>query len=533
MKSPAPSTVDWLVIGSGFGGSVAALRLAEKGYDVTVAEQGRRFSSRDFAKSAWRLRRYLWMPSLGLRGILRRQVLDHVTVLCGVGVGGGSLVYANTLYRPKSDKFYEHPQWRELAQWREALAPHFDTAERMLGVVDYEGTGPSETLMSGIAEDLGVRDGASATRVGVFFGQPGETARDPYFGGDGPDRTGCVRCGQCMLGCRYGAKNTLDKNYLWLAERLGVKVEPDSKVVEVRPAGAADGADGYFIKLERPGALVRRRRRTIRARGIVFAAGTLGTNELLLKSRSNGSLPRLSERVGALVRTNSEAITAATSRARGADYRSGIAITRSVLPDGETHFTNNTFGAGGDALAATYGPLTAGSDKAARRRGFAGALVRSPLRWARHFLVARGWSKRSVIFTIMQDADNAISLELDRRGHVCSKATDGAAPSAWLPIANQVAELAAKRMGGYAQSSVAESLKASPTSAHFLGGAVIGAGPDAGVVDRHRRVFGYENMIVCDGSSLPANVGVNPSLTITAMAEEAMSHVPPANEVMR
>lgn len=530
MISKRTPEVDWLVIGSGFGGSVAALRLAEKGYSVTVAEQGRRFESEDFAKSTWRLRRYLWMPALGLRGIMRRQVFEHVTVLCGVGVGGGSLVYANTLYRPKSDKFYSHPQWSELADWRAVLAPHYDTAEQMLGVVDYEGGGPSEELMSGIAEDLGVASGATATRVGIYFGEPGKRAADPYFGGAGPDRSGCVRCGQCMLGCRHGAKNTLDRNYLWLAERAGAVVQADSKVVDVRPAGAPDGSDGYLVSLRRPGSLLRRARRTIHARGVIFAAGTLGTNELLLSCRQSGSLPGISARLGSLVRTNSEAITAATGKDRGADYRSGVAITRSVLPDGQTHFTNNTFGLGGDALASTYGPLTAGSDLGARRRALAAALIRSPLRWARHFLIARGWSKRTVIFTVMQDADNSIDLTIGRRGKVRTSASDGAAPSAWLPIANQVAELAAARMNGYPQSSIAESLKGSPTSAHFLGGAVIASGPDQGVVDRHRRVFGYENLIVCDGSSLPANVGVNPSLTITAMAEEAMSHIPERQE---
>lgn len=533
MSRSVSENVDWLVIGSGFGGSVAALRLAEKGYSVTVTEQGRRFESSDFAKSAWRLRRYLWMPALGLRGIMRRQVLDHVTVLCGVGVGGGSLVYANTLYRPKSDKFYNHPQWSDLADWRAALAPHYDTAERMLGVVDYVGSGPSEELMSGVAEDLGVASGSNPTRVGVYFGEPGEAVADPYFNGEGPDRTGCMRCGQCMLGCRYDAKNTLDRNYLWLAERCGTSVIPNSKAVDVRPAGAEDGKDGYLVTLRRPGSFLRRRQRTIHARGIVFAAGTLGTNELLLKCRERGSLPRLSSRLGSLVRTNSEAITAATSRKRGADYRSEIAITRSVLPDGETHFTNNTFGAGGDALSSTYGPLTAGSDLGARRRAFLMALVRSPLRWTRHFLIPRGWSKRTVIFTIMQDADNSISLELDGRGRIHSRVSDDEAPNAWLPIANKVAEFAAARMDGYAQSSVAESIKGSPTSAHFLGGAVIASGPESGVVDRHRRVFGYENMLVCDGSSLPANVGVNPSLTITAMAEEAMAHVPLAEGGMK
>ncbi len=525
-RTEVGESVDWLVIGSGFGGSVAALRLAEKGYSVAIVEQGRRFSDDEFARSAWRLRRYLWKPSLGLRGILRREVLDNVTVLCGVGVGGGSLVYANTLFRPESSRFYEHEQWAALADWRATLAPHFDTAERMLGVVDYSGDGASEQLMAGIAQDLGVADKIRPTRVGVYFGEPGVEVDDPYFGGEGPPRSGCRECGQCMLGCRFGAKNTLVKNYLWLAERLGVTIVADSKATDIRPLGASDGSDGYEVSVERPGAWFLRRRRTIRASGVVLAGGTLGTNELLLRCRASGSLPSVSDRLGELVRTNSESITAATSRGRGADYRSAIAITRSAFPDQETHFTNNTFGDGGDALATTYGPLTSGERVATRRRQFLHSLLRRPFMWGRHFLFSRGWSRRTVIFTVMQDADNSLRLVLDKRGRLRSRAGGAEAPKAWLPIANEIAAAAATRMDGYAQSSVAESIGGSPTSAHFLGGAVIGTDAGSGVVDRRRRVFGYRNMIVCDGSTLPANVGVNPSLTITAMAEEAMAHVP-------
>lgn len=515
---------DWIVIGSGFGGSVAALRLAEKGYRVCVLEQGRRYRDRDLPRSAWDLRRFLWRPGLGLRGILRREVLGHVTVLSGVGVGGGSLVYANTLFRPTSATFFDHPNWSALGDWRRELEPHFDTAEQMLGVEDFAGEGTSEALMSEVATAMGVEETLRTTRVGVNMSGPNGT--DPYFDGAGPERNPCVACGQCMLGCRYGAKNTLVKNYLWFAERAGAEIRPDSQVRSIGTAGEADdGSTGYRLVVGRAGILPRGSK-TLTAAGVVVAAGTLGTNTLLLNAKRDGTLPKLSDRVGKLVRTNSEAITAVTARRRATDLRSDIAITRSVYADPRTHFTNNTFGRGGDALATTYGPLTAGSEASSRRAQFAKALLRHPLRWLGHFALPFGWSRRTVIFTVMQDLDNSIELEVDGRGRARSAIGVGDAPSAWLPVANEVAEHAAKIVDGVPMSSVAESLQGSPTSAHFLGGAVIGESARTGVVDRDRHAFGYRRLIVCDGSTLPANVGVNPSLTITAMAEEAMSRVP-------
>jgi cholesterol oxidase len=507
---------DWIVIGSGFGGSVCALRLAEKGYRVAVLEQGRRYADHDFARSASDARRMLWAPRLGLSGIMRISTFRHVSVLSGVGVGGGSLVYANTLYQPHSDDFYRHPQWAGLADWRAVLAPHYDTARTMLGVVPFEGTGPSEALMDGLAADLGAA--AQPTPVGIFFGRPGEEVDDPYFGGEGPPRTGCVRCGQCMLGCRYGAKNTLVKNYLWLAETRGAVVLPERKVVDVGPLRSG----GFTVTSVRPGFIDRSRER-LTARRVIFAGGTLGTNQLLRRCKDSGSLPLISDRLGELVRTNSEAIPAATANGRDADYRSDIAITRSVFLDEHTHVTNNTYGDGGNAFALTFGPLTAGGGW--RRR------LQYVARLPHHLLRGRTstWSRRSVIFTVMQSTETSLRLRPGRwPGRRLRTEVDGGHPVAsYLPLANQVAELAAARMGGYAQTSTTESLLGAPTSAHFLGGAVIGADPMTGVVDQQHRLFGHPDLLVCDGSAVPANLGVNPSLTITAMAEAAMSHVPP------
>ena len=518
-----PLQTDWLVIGSGFGGSVAALRLAEKGYSVSVLERGRRFADDDFAETAWQLRRVLWWPRLGLRGIMRLTPFRHVTVLSGVGVGGGSLVYGNTLYVPSSDAFYRHPQWAGLADWRAVLAPHYETAKRMLGAVPFEGHGASEALMASLAGDLGVADTVHPTDVGVWFGRAGQTVSDPYFGGAGPDRTGCVRCGQCMLGCRYGAKNTLVKNYLALGERLGVRILPERQVTDIRPLGALDGSDGYAVTSERSGWWWRGDRQVCTTRGVVVAGGALGTAELLRACRDRGSLPALSNRLGDLVRTNSEAITAVTAPRGTTDLTSDLAITTSLHPDADTHVTNNTYGVAGDALALSYGPLTGGRH---RIRQFLFAHVRRPDRWMAP-MRAYGWSRRTVIFTVMQSSESSLRLRPSgRRGRLQTELADGPPPASHLPIANAVAELAARRTGGVAQTSVLESLRGAPTTAHLLGGAVIGADADTGVVDRKRRAFGYRNLLITDGSTVPANVGVNPSLTITALGEEAMTHVP-------
>ena len=511
---------DWLVIGSGFGGSVAALRLAEKGYRVSVLEQGRRFADGDFARSAWDSRRLLWAPRLGLRGIMQITPFRHVTIVSGVGVGGGSLVYGNTLYVPHADAFYGHPNWKELADWRKVLAPHFETAKRMLGVTRFIGDGPSERVMRAVAAELGAADSYHPTEVGVFFGEPGVTVPDPYFEGKGPPRAGCVRCGQCMLGCRYNAKNTLVKNYLYLAERLGVTIHPERTVLDIRPLGDAAGAEGYAVTTERPGAWLHRERRTETARGVVIAAGALGTNRLLRRCKDGGSLPRVSDRLGDLVRTNSETITAVTAPI-GEDLRSDIAITASVHPDEHTHFTNNTYGNGGDAMALLCGPLTGANG---RPRQLLRAVARDPARWLSP-LRLRGWSRRTILFTVMQSLESSLQFRPRGRSRRLGTVAGEDPPSSYLPIANLIAELAANHTGGYPESSVAETLRGAPTSAHLLGGAVIGKDPTAGVVDRHRRVFGYRNMLITDGSTMPANVGVNPSLTIVAMAEEAMTHL--------
>jgi len=521
---------DWLVVGSGFGGSVSALRLAEKGYRVGVIESGRRFADADLPRSTWDVRRYFFAPRLGLRGIFRLTVFKDVCVVSGSGVGGGSLGYANTLYRAPG-RFYADRQWAGLEDWETALAPHYDTAERMLGAVTVTADDPADELLREFGREIGADRTYAKTRVGVYFGTPGETADDPFFGGAGPARTGCIACGRCMVGCPHNAKNTLPKNYLWLAERAGARITPERTVVDIAPLGAPDGSDGYAVTTERTGAWFRRDRRVHTARGVVVAGGALGTNNLLARCKLNGSLPRVSDRLGELVRTNSEAILAVTLPRDAPDMTKRVAISSSVFPDPDTHIETVTYGDAGDAMSALYTLMVGDGSRLTRPVKLLGAAARHPVRLLK-LSWPRGWSRRTVIVLVMQSLDNAIALRAKRtrRGGVRLKTEqDPARPNpTFIPVANQFAAWLAERTGGIAQSSVMEAMANIPTTAHILGGAVIGADASSGVIDARQRVFGYGNLLVCDGSAIPANVGVNPSLTITALAEHAMSHVPAA-----
>jgi cholesterol oxidase len=530
-SSPAPRDFDWLVIGSGFGGSVSALRLAEKGYSVAVLECGRRFADHDFPRSTADARRYWWFPHLGMKGIFRLTTFKDVSVVSGCGVGGGSLGYACTLYVPPR-QFFADRQWADLADWVRELAPHYAEAQRMLGVVENPHEDPADQLLRELGEELGVGDSYKRTPVGIYFGEAGGTVADPFFDGEGPERTGCRLCGRCMVGCVHGAKNTLVKNYLYLAERRGAAVMPERTVIDIRPLGAPDGSEGYEVESVRSGAWVRRERRVLRARGVVVAAGPLGTNKLLQSCRLRGSLPLISNRLGELVRTNSESIlTVTVPEDHHEDLIKRVAISSSIYPDANTHIETVTYGDAGNSMRLLYTLLTGDGTRVTRPLKLLGQIVRHPGRLAKT-LFAKHWSRRTIILLVMQTLDNAMALR-PRRGPFGSlwlqTEQDPERPNpTFIPIANEAAEWFARRTGGIAQSAFTEALFNIPTTAHILGGAVIAGDPEHGVVDSRQRVFGYENLMVCDGAAVPANVGVNPSLTITALAEHAMSHVPPA-----
>jgi cholesterol oxidase len=527
--SDASLDYDWLVIGSGFGGSVAALRLVEKGYRVAVLECGRRYADEDFAKTTWEAEKYYWMPKLGLKGIFRLTLFKDVFVASGCGVGGGSLGYANTLYRARP-AFYADPQIAGLADWERELAPHYDEAERMLGVTTYDEDTPADLLLKEYAEQNGFGDTYAKTRVGVFLGEAGSMVPDPYFDGAGPARTGCMRCGQCMIGCRYGAKNTLVKNYLYFAERHGVDVLPERTVTDVRPLGAADGSDGYAVVHERSGSWVARDRKRLTARGVVVAAGPLGTNKLLFSSKLRGSLPNISNRLGYIVRTNSESILAVTAPDDARDFTRGVAITSSIYPDPDTHIEPVTYGKGADSQSLLYTLMTEKGGRGNQPLHLLANIARHPALAMRTTRI-RGWSRRTMILLVMQTLDNAMRLKVKRRwpngNVVLTTEQDPNNPNPdKIPAAYRAAEWIQQKIGGTPQAVTMEALLSIPTTAHILGGAVIGGDEETGVIDSRHRVFGYENLLVCDGAAVPANVGVNPSLTITALTERAMQFVP-------
>ncbi len=529
---------DVIIIGSGFGGSVSALRLTEKGYRVGVLEAGRRFTDTDFAKTSWNLRKFLWAPQFGMYGIQRIHLLRNVMILAGAGVGGGSLNYANTLYVPP-EPFFQDLQWKNITDWRAELMPHYEQAQRMLGVVDNPTFTDADRIMKEVAEDMGVGDTFVATPVGVFFGTdgekiPGETVEDPYFGGAGPERTGCTECGSCMTGCRYGAKNTLVKNYLGLAESSGAQVHPLTMV-----KGFQQRADGLWeVHTARTGGKLRRRPKTFTARHVILAAGTYGTQKLLFKMRDGGTLPKLSDRLGVLTRTNSESIVGAARLEVGddLDLTHGVAITSSMHPTADTHVEPVRYGKGSNAMGLlqtlmTDGAGPQGTDVPRWKQLVRG--VKADPKGMLRILNPRRWSERTVIALVMQHLDNSITTFTRKTKFgfrlLDSKQGHGEPNPTWIPAGNEVTRRIAKKIDGVAGGTWGELFNV-PLTAHFLGGAAIGDSSENGVIDPYQRVYGYPTLSVMDGAAVSANLGVNPSLSITAQAERAAALWPNKGE---
>jgi len=511
---------DWIIVGSGFGGSVSALRLAEKGYSVLVVEKGRRWAPEDFPRTNWELRKWLWNPRLGMRGFFQMSFFEHVTALHGVGVGGGSLTYANTLPVP-STGYFRAPSWAHLADWERELAPHYRTAQRMLGATPNPHFGPADRVVEEIARDLGRSDHFRPTEVAVHFGRAGEETPDPYFGGKGPARVGCTLCGACMTGCRVGAKNTLDKNYLYLAERLGAQVLAETEVTEVRPR------NGGYQLITRPSLDRRAGSQRLTCDRVVFAGGVMGTVPLLLAMRgAPDGLPNLSPRLGEMVRTNNEALVGVIAPDSPHDFTKGVAVGSILHTDDAGHFEPIHYGRGSSFFRLLVMPHAPAPTRLGRVVAMARAIARDPRRHLRAYLT-RNLSTKSVTLVYMQTVDSTLNLRRGRGGRLTTEIEPGAEPpSPFIPAANQLVDRFAAKVGGVPMTMATELLAAIPTTAHILGGCVMGSDADSGVIDARHRVHGHDGLYVVDGSAISANPGVNPSLSITALAERAMTFIP-------
>ncbi|MDF1574183.1 MAG: GMC family oxidoreductase [Bacteroidales bacterium] len=518
---------DYIIIGSGFGGSVSALRLSEKGYRVLVVEKGKRWKAEDFPETNWNLRKWLWLPLFRFHGIFKMTIMRHVGILSGVGVGGGSLMYANTLPRPR-ETFYKSGSWSGLADWKQELEPHCAEAERMLGSTENPGLYDSDEALRAVAKKFGKSKLFEPTRVAVFFGEPEQEVPDPFFDGKGPRRSGCNHCGSCMTGCRYNAKNTLDKNYLYLAEKEGAEVLPEKKVIRVAPlinqpdSGGKAGETGYRVRIKDASGLFKGRNEFTTS-GVVFSGGVLGTVRLLLNMK-RFYLPGLSKRVGADIRTNNESLALIHSSQKEKDFSRGVAIGSIFPPDADTHLEPVRYGSGSGFWKLLGVPMTYGKTVAGRILKLIWRFISRPVSWLRIY-VSRDFAKESVILLFMQHLDSTLRL---KRGllNMRSVLSSGPAPSAFMPLAKKLAESTAEEVNGTPFVMISEAILGTPLTAHILGGCVIGKDDTEGVIDQDHQVFNYKNLYVCDGSAISANPGVNPALTITAMTERAMSKIP-------
>ena len=522
---------DYIVVGSGFGGSASALRLTQKGYRVLMLERGRQLQADDFPKTNWNLKRWLWAPRLGFRGLFVMRFFRHVTVLAGAGIGGGSLVYANTLPIPKSG-FFKSEAWAKLADWETELAPHYREAQRMMGAVATPFLTTPDQILKKVAENRGQPGAFESTQTAVYYGKAGVTVPDPYFDGEGPDRTGCIRCGACMTGCRHNSKNTLDKNYLYLARKHGLRLQPDTEVVNIRPVEGG----GYEVEAKHGARWFGRERQIFRARQVILAGGVLGTLELLLKLKRDG-LPGLSDRLGCGVRTNSESLIGVCATDMNDDLSKGVSIGSILQTDEKSHLEMVRYGAGSGFFRLGMFPHVGGNSPGVVKLAKGLALIlRHPLKALKAY-TTRDWAKKTMILLYMRNTEGTLRMQSKRSltnpltHKMASTLEGGEKPIASIAEATALAHEVAKISGGFASSLVNEVATNIPTTAHILGGCCMGSDASNGVIDHRHRVFGYEGLFVVDGSAISANPGVNPSLTILALAERAMSFIPPKSAV--
>ncbi|TCI90129.1 GMC oxidoreductase [Tenacibaculum sp. M341] len=523
MKQNEIKKYDYVIIGSGFGGSVSALRLAEKGYKVLVIEKGKWFKAKDFPKTNWNLKKWLWEPRLKLHGFFKMTYLNHVTVLSGVGVGGGSLTYANTLPVPKKE-FFNSGSWAGLNNWEEMLQPHYKEAYKMLGAEDNPYFGPADELIQDLSKDLNREKDFDTTKVAVHFGKAGQTIEDPYFNGKGPKRTGCIHCGACMTGCRHNAKNTLDKNYLYLAQQLGVEIIAEHEVFDVVPLNNTDGVDGYHVFFKN--SIGKKKKKLVQTQSVIFSGGVMGTVPLLLQLKEKNSLPKLSAMVGGNIRTNNESLLLLTStEKKSKDYTKGIAIGSILHIDKNSHLEPVRYGKGSSFFKMLTIPSVHHKYAIVRILGVFAVLLKSPLKLLKT-IFSTSYSTRTTVLLFMQTLDSTLRFKLGKVTLLKTEKESSIAPSGFIPEASKLAKILGKKVKAIPYSNFADVMLGTPTTAHILGGAVMGKDVTNGVINKENKVFGYENMYVCDGSMISANPGVNPSLSITAITELAMSKIP-------
>ena len=513
---------DYIVIGSGFGGSVSALRLSEKGYKVLVVEKGKWYKSEDFPKTNWNLKKWLWMPHFRFFGIMKMSFFRHIVALSGTGVGGGSLVYANTLPVPKST-FYNSGSWRNLEDWQTTLKPFYQLALKMLGASPNPQLFDGDVALKNLARELGKEEQFEHPEVAVYFGKVGETVKDPYFNGKGPERTGCNFCGGCMTGCRYNAKNTLDKNYLYLAQQNGAEILAENYVYDVAPLDRENGANGYnvFVKSSTKWKVTRR---LYTAKGVVFSGGVLGTINLLLRLKDK-SLHKLSDTLGDNIRTNNETLISVSSLDKNKNIAKGVAIGSLLQTDENSHLEIVRYSEGSGFWKLFHMPLATGKNVVVRLIKMILQILKFPIAYFKVYFL-NSWSKSTSILLFMQTIDSTLRFKRNKLGFMFSAVSKGGKPTTNIPESIELTSKYAKLINGKPTSFALEALAGIPSTAHILGGAVMGEDTTKGVINKDNEVFGYKNMYVIDGSMISANPGVNPSLTITAIAERAMAKIP-------